>query len=180
MADVVRLQFHSLRFSSSLLTSLNSLQPGLSVNQNPFKRAYALSDSSLARFAYRPRKQLLHFKVIITITFSILSYLFDICSNLWGPFCSNVMYCSLLGKLWWIKYPVHYENGRETHLLTLFNSIEISDLYLFILKDWEFDCLWFLWFWWLPVICWLFLLITIIIELYENTFISMVLMVRFL
>ncbi|KAL6226675.1 hypothetical protein ACLB2K_000636 [Fragaria x ananassa] len=63
MADVVQLQFHSLRFSSSLLTSLNSLQPGLFVNQNPFRRAYALSDKNLARFAYRPRKQLVHFKV---------------------------------------------------------------------------------------------------------------------
>ncbi|VVA10370.1 PREDICTED: thioredoxin [Prunus dulcis] len=67
MADVYRLPFHSLRFSSSLPTSFtssfNSLQPGLPPNQNPYKRVYPLSYSSVTRVAFRPRKQLVHFKV---------------------------------------------------------------------------------------------------------------------
>ncbi|CAB4318641.1 unnamed protein product [Prunus armeniaca] len=71
MADVFRLPFHSLRFSSSLLTSFtssfNSLQPGLPPNQNPYKRVYPLSYSSVTRVAFRPRKQLVHFKVQATV-----------------------------------------------------------------------------------------------------------------
>ncbi|RXH74713.1 hypothetical protein DVH24_029434 [Malus domestica] len=67
MADVLRLPFHSLRFSSSLLTSFassfNSLQPGLPANQNPYRRVYPLSYSSVAPFAFRTRKQLVSFKV---------------------------------------------------------------------------------------------------------------------
>ncbi|ONH97799.1 hypothetical protein PRUPE_7G211300 [Prunus persica] len=68
MADVFRLPFHSLRFSSSLLTSsFNSLQPGLPPNQNPYKRVYPLSYSSVTRVAFRPRKQLVHLKVQATV-----------------------------------------------------------------------------------------------------------------
>ncbi|CAN6541138.1 unnamed protein product [Malus baccata var. baccata] len=67
MADVLRLPFHSLRFSSSLLTSFassfNSLQPGLPANQNPYRRVYPLTYSSVAPFAFRTRKQLVSFKV---------------------------------------------------------------------------------------------------------------------
>ncbi|KAM0974835.1 hypothetical protein ACFX13_018257 [Malus domestica] len=67
MADVLRSPFHSLRFSSSLLTSFassfNSLQPGLPANQNPYRRVYPLSYSSVAPFAFRTRKQLVSFKV---------------------------------------------------------------------------------------------------------------------
>ncbi|KAL6210023.1 hypothetical protein ACLB2K_020961 [Fragaria x ananassa] len=64
MAGVARLQLHTLRFSNlSKSTSLNSQQPGLFVKQNPFRRAYSLQDSSLARsVSYRPRKQFVHFK----------------------------------------------------------------------------------------------------------------------
>ncbi|KAG2712917.1 hypothetical protein I3760_04G148000 [Carya illinoinensis] len=74
MADVVRLSFHSLRFSSSLLTSfassLNSLRPGLLSIQNSDKRGYPLLYSSagdLARFDFRPRKQQVSFKVHATV-----------------------------------------------------------------------------------------------------------------
>ncbi|KAE7998561.1 hypothetical protein FH972_003096 [Carpinus fangiana] len=76
MADVIRLPFHSLRFSSSLLTSfassLNSLQPGLPPIQNLDKRVvYPLLYSSAGDFprpAFRPRKQLVSFKVQATVT----------------------------------------------------------------------------------------------------------------
>ncbi|KAM1072768.1 hypothetical protein FF1_017990 [Malus domestica] len=71
MADVLRSPFHSLRFSSSLLTSFassfNSLQPGLPANQNPYRRVYPLSYSSVAPFAFRTRKQLVSFKVQATV-----------------------------------------------------------------------------------------------------------------
>ncbi|KAB2618385.1 thioredoxin-like 2 [Pyrus ussuriensis x Pyrus communis] len=71
MADVLRLPFHSLRFSSSLLTSFassfNSLQPGLPANQNPYRKVYPLSYSSVAPFAFRTRKQLVSFKVQATV-----------------------------------------------------------------------------------------------------------------
>ncbi|XP_068344583.1 thioredoxin-like 2, chloroplastic [Pyrus communis] len=71
MADVLRLPFHSLRFSSSLLTSfassVSSLQPGLPANQNPYRRVYPLSYSSVAHFAFRPRKQPVNIKVQATV-----------------------------------------------------------------------------------------------------------------
>ncbi|KAM1835964.1 hypothetical protein ACFX14_017957 [Malus domestica] len=71
MADVLRSPFHSLRFSSSLLTSFassfNSLQPGLPANQNPYRRVYPLSYSSVAPFAFRTRKQLVSFKAQATV-----------------------------------------------------------------------------------------------------------------
>lgn len=71
MADVIRLSFHSLRFSSSLLTSfassLNTLQTSLPPIQNSDKRlVYPLLYSSAGDFAYpafRPRKQPASFKV---------------------------------------------------------------------------------------------------------------------
>ncbi|KAF5458845.1 hypothetical protein F2P56_022845 [Juglans regia] len=74
MADVVRLSFHSLRFSSSLLnsfaSSLNSLRPGLLSIQKTDKRVYPLLYSSagdLTRFDFRPRKQPVSFKVHATV-----------------------------------------------------------------------------------------------------------------
>ncbi|OAY53907.1 thioredoxin-like 2, chloroplastic [Manihot esculenta] len=74
MADVFRIpSFHSLCFSSSLLTSLNSLQPALPPSQNTKnsdKRIYPLVYSSAggaSRFTHTPRKQLLSFKVHATI-----------------------------------------------------------------------------------------------------------------
>ncbi|KDP33824.1 hypothetical protein JCGZ_07395 [Jatropha curcas] len=76
MADVVRLPlFHSLRLSSSLLTSslasnLNSLPPYLNNNHSSDKRIYPLicsSTGSVSRLAYLPRKQLLSFKVHATV-----------------------------------------------------------------------------------------------------------------
>ncbi|KAA8534856.1 hypothetical protein F0562_029928 [Nyssa sinensis] len=76
MADVIRLSFNSLRFSASLLTSfspsLNSLQPCLPPSQKSNKRILFVADSSpntgyVSRFAFRPRKQLVSFKVHATI-----------------------------------------------------------------------------------------------------------------
>ncbi|KAJ9167944.1 hypothetical protein P3X46_019531 [Hevea brasiliensis] len=78
MADVFQsTSFHSLRLSSSLLTSfsstLNSLQPALPPtrnNNNSVKKIYPLVYSSAgdaSRFAPTPRKQLLSFKVHATI-----------------------------------------------------------------------------------------------------------------
>ncbi|KAL5572491.1 hypothetical protein UlMin_022088 [Ulmus minor] len=63
MADFLRLPFHSLRFSSSLLTSFNSLQPGLPPSYNSDKRVCPLSYSSVSRLAFRRRDQLIPFKV---------------------------------------------------------------------------------------------------------------------
>ncbi|XP_059633095.1 thioredoxin-like 2-1, chloroplastic isoform X2 [Cornus florida] len=69
MADVVI----SLGFSSSLLTSFsspyNSLQQDLPLNQKSHKRLlFSVADSSTgAHFSFRPRKQLLSFKVHATI-----------------------------------------------------------------------------------------------------------------
>ncbi|KAK3005056.1 hypothetical protein RJ639_017393, partial [Escallonia herrerae] len=66
---VIRLPFNSLRFSSSLLTSLNSLQPSVTPNQRLCKKILSVSDSSTApadfvpRFAFASRKQSLPFKV---------------------------------------------------------------------------------------------------------------------
>ncbi|KAF5748487.1 thioredoxin-like 2 chloroplastic [Tripterygium wilfordii] len=76
MADVVRLSSHSLRFSSSLITSFsptfNSFQPSLPPIQscNSDKRVFTVLHSSaadVARLAYTPRKQLLSFKVHATL-----------------------------------------------------------------------------------------------------------------
>ncbi|KAF3439591.1 hypothetical protein FNV43_RR17869 [Rhamnella rubrinervis] len=69
MADVFRLPFHSLRFSSSLLTSFASsskLQPGLPPNNYLLdnKRVCPLSYSS---FAFTPRKHCLPFKMHATV-----------------------------------------------------------------------------------------------------------------
>uniref|UniRef100_A0A5B6ZEA6 Thioredoxin domain-containing protein n=1 Tax=Davidia involucrata TaxID=16924 RepID=A0A5B6ZEA6_DAVIN len=72
MADVIRLSFGSLRFSSSLPTSfsssLNSLQLGLPPNQKSNKKIFLAADSSSAtayvsRFVFSLRKQLVSFKV---------------------------------------------------------------------------------------------------------------------
>ncbi|CAK9134943.1 unnamed protein product [Ilex paraguariensis] len=79
MADVIRLSFNSLRFSSSssllasLSLSLNSLHPGLPPNQKLRKKAFSIADSSCApvdfvpRVAFRPRKQLHSFEVHATV-----------------------------------------------------------------------------------------------------------------
>ncbi|PON50449.1 Thioredoxin [Parasponia andersonii] len=72
MADVFRLPFHSLRFSSSVITSfassISSLQPGLPPILNPDnKGAYPLSYSSVAGLAFRRRDHLLSFKVQATV-----------------------------------------------------------------------------------------------------------------
>ncbi|KAF5481864.1 hypothetical protein F2P56_002480 [Juglans regia] len=74
MADVIRLSFHSFRFSPSLLTSFassfNSLQPGLQPIQNSDKRVCSLLYSSAgdyARFSFRPRKQSVSFQVRATV-----------------------------------------------------------------------------------------------------------------
>ncbi|KAM6583412.1 hypothetical protein CsatB_010414 [Cannabis sativa] len=69
MADVFRVTppHHSLRFSSSVITSfassLNSLQPGLIPISYSDKRAYPLSSSSVTRLAFRRRGSLSSFKV---------------------------------------------------------------------------------------------------------------------
>lgn len=70
MADVIRLSFHSLRFSSSLLTtsfssSFKSLQPD---NQNSCKSICIAGVGDAARLSFRPRKRLESFKVNATIT----------------------------------------------------------------------------------------------------------------
>ncbi|XP_062091015.1 thioredoxin-like 2, chloroplastic [Humulus lupulus] len=71
MADVLRVPHHSLRFSSSVITSfasfLNSHQPGLIPICNSDKRAYPLSSSSVTRLAFRRRDPLLSFKVQATV-----------------------------------------------------------------------------------------------------------------
>ncbi|KAJ7973714.1 thioredoxin-like 2, chloroplastic [Quillaja saponaria] len=74
MADVFQLPFHSLRFSSTLLTSfassLKTLQPGLAPTMSSDKRVYPLAYSSaggIDPFSFRPRKQLVSFKVRATI-----------------------------------------------------------------------------------------------------------------
>lgn len=68
MADVIRLSFNSLRFSSScsLLTSLNSLHPN--TNQRLFKKIVSVAVNSSTfefapRFSIIPRKDLPSFKV---------------------------------------------------------------------------------------------------------------------
>ncbi|KAK1354877.1 thioredoxin-like 2, chloroplastic [Heracleum sosnowskyi] len=71
MADVIRLSFNSLRFSSScsLLTSLNSLHPN--TNQRLFKKIVSVAVNSsnssafefVPRFSIIPRKDLPSFKV---------------------------------------------------------------------------------------------------------------------
>ncbi|GMY36431.1 thioredoxin-like 2, chloroplastic [Fagus crenata] len=74
MADVIRFSFHSLRFSSSLLTSfassLNSFQPSLPLIHNSDKRVYPLLYSSAGDFAslpFKPRKKLVSYKVRATV-----------------------------------------------------------------------------------------------------------------
>ncbi|XP_024017211.1 thioredoxin-like 2, chloroplastic isoform X2 [Morus notabilis] len=72
MADVFRLPLHSLRFSSSVLTSFassfNSLQPALPLNDKRLHPlSYSSSSSSVARLAFRRRDHLLSFKVQATI-----------------------------------------------------------------------------------------------------------------
>lgn len=73
MADILGLPFNSLRFSSSLLTSfassLNSLQPAVPARFNSDKKVHALSYSSIARLAFRPKEHLLSFKVSIANPF---------------------------------------------------------------------------------------------------------------
>lgn len=73
MADIIRLPFNSLRFSSSLLTSFstssNSLQPGVPPRLTSDKKVYPLSNSSIAGLAFRHREQLPSFKVRLTNPF---------------------------------------------------------------------------------------------------------------
>ncbi|KAF5945671.1 hypothetical protein HYC85_015899 [Camellia sinensis] len=66
MADVVRLSFNSLRFSSSVLSSsssFNSLQQGLPPNHNSCKRISSTTTGIVARFASKPTKQFDSFKI---------------------------------------------------------------------------------------------------------------------
>ncbi|KAL7240040.1 hypothetical protein ACSBR2_005828 [Camellia fascicularis] len=73
MADVVRLSFNSLRFSSSVLSSssssssFNSLQQGLPPNHNSCKRISSTTTGIVARFASKPTKQFDSFKVHATV-----------------------------------------------------------------------------------------------------------------
>ncbi|THG05291.1 hypothetical protein TEA_002310 [Camellia sinensis var. sinensis] len=79
MADVVRLSFNSLRFSSSVLSSsssFNSLQQGLPPNHNSCKRISSTTTGIVARFASKPTKQFDSFKVLSyrRIRIRIVSY----------------------------------------------------------------------------------------------------------
>ncbi|KAI4346505.1 hypothetical protein L6164_007395 [Bauhinia variegata] len=71
MADVIRLQFQSLRFSSSLVTSsassFKTLRPGLPLAESSNKRVSPLAYSSSAALSFGSRKDLLSFKVCATV-----------------------------------------------------------------------------------------------------------------
>ncbi|KAI4352710.1 hypothetical protein L6164_006933 [Bauhinia variegata] len=71
MADVIRLQFQSLRFSSSLLTSFSSSfktpRPGLPLAENSNKRVSPLAYSSSPALSFGPRKHSPSFKVCATV-----------------------------------------------------------------------------------------------------------------
>lgn len=99
MADVFRIpSFHSLCFSSSLLTSLNSLQPALPPSQNcknSEKRIYPLVYSSAggaSRFTHTPRKQLLSFKVPTLALDWAISFCKSLSGNYKDPFVLRGQY----------------------------------------------------------------------------------------
>lgn len=89
MADVIRLSFNSLRFSSScsLLTSLNSLHPN--TNQRLFKKIVSVAVNSsnssafefVPPFSIIPRKDLPSFKVRFDLCMHFCCYICMFCCN---------------------------------------------------------------------------------------------------